>query len=56
VIQGLANAAIGERLGLSEASVKRDVSTLLRAFACATRGELVARAVNIGYSGTSRAT
>jgi DNA-binding NarL/FixJ family response regulator len=56
VIQGLANAAIAQRLGLSEASVKRDVSTLLRAFGCATRGELVARAVNVGYSGSSRAT
>jgi DNA-binding NarL/FixJ family response regulator len=56
IIQGLANAAIGQRLGLSEASVKRDVSTLLRAFGCATRGELVARAVNVGYSGTSRTT
>jgi DNA-binding CsgD family transcriptional regulator len=56
VIQGLSNAAIGERLSLSEASVKRDVSSLLRTFDCTTRGELVARAVNVGYSGTSRSS
>lgn len=53
VIQGLTNAHIGERLGRSEASVKRDVSGLLRAFACTTRGELVHRAMNVGYSGHS---
>lgn len=54
VIQGLSNAAVGERLAMSEASVKRDVSTLLRSFDCATRGELVHRALNVGYSGTAK--
>jgi DNA-binding NarL/FixJ family response regulator len=50
VIQGLTNANIGERLNRSEASIKRDVSGLLRAFACTTRGELMHRAQNAGYS------
>jgi DNA-binding NarL/FixJ family response regulator len=53
IIQGLTNANIGERLGLSEASVKRDVSGLLRSFQCSTRGELVHCALNVGYSSHS---
>jgi DNA-binding NarL/FixJ family response regulator len=53
MIEGLTNASIGTRLGLSEAAVKRNVSSLLRAFDCTTRAELVRRATNIGYSSRS---
>jgi DNA-binding NarL/FixJ family response regulator len=49
-VEGLTNAAISRRLGISEATVKRDVTSLLRAFGCATRTELVRKATENGYS------
>lgn len=52
MIEGLTNANIGIRLDLSEATVKRNVSALLRSFECATRAELVHRASNVGFSST----
>ena len=49
-VEGLTNASIGRRLGISEATVKRDVTFLLRAFSCVTRTELVRRASEAGYT------
>lgn len=45
VAQGLTNAAIARRLCLSEETVKKYVSRLLRAVGCATRTELAVRAL-----------
>ncbi len=50
VAAGLSNARIAERLSVSEATVKRDVSGLLRYFGCHSRLELVREATSVGYA------
>lgn len=47
--KGMSNPQIAKRLCVSEASIKRVVSTLLRAFDATSRVELAMRSAQIGY-------
>lgn len=50
---GWTNREIGSQLGITEETVKKHVSSLLRKFAAANRAELAARAVALGLVGTT---
>jgi DNA-binding NarL/FixJ family response regulator len=45
---GLSNSVVARRLNISPATVKREVSDLLRTFACANRAQLVKCAAELG--------
>lgn len=50
--RGLTNDEIGRQLGVTEATVKKHVTSLLRKFAAANRAELAATATRAGLLGT----
>lgn len=49
VAAGLPNARIAERLSVSEATIKREVTALLRAFRCNSRMQLVTESTEAGF-------
>lgn len=48
LVTGLSNDEIGMRMHISEETVKKHVSALLRKFSAANRAELAAKAVALG--------
>ncbi len=54
VMEGLTNDEIGHRLGVTEETVKKHVSSLLRKFGAANRAELAAKAITRGIVGPPR--
>lgn len=48
VVRGLSNDEIGDELGVSEETVKKQVSSLLRKSGAVNRAELAAKAVTFG--------
>lgn len=48
VVEGLKSTEIGRRLGVTEATIKKHMTSLLRKFDAANRAELAAKAIRWG--------
>jgi len=54
VVEGLTNDEIGGRLGVTEETIKKHVSALLRKFDATNRAQLAAKAIARGIVGPPR--